>query len=298
MTLPTEKWNRTLTAVLGLIFVSVICTGNGLVLVTIYKKATLHSVTNYFLAVLAVGDLFVGVVALPMWITRSLLGISDEEHPLSIWVDSVYVLSVASSTYNLCSLSLERYVGVVLPLRYGAIVTNSRCLITAVSVWIISTCVASLRFLLDEDTFWIAAISTVFFVPAVAISYCYFNILRESSRQMRVIAEQQRPRSLSGLADRIKNKKAAITVAIIIAIFFVTSLPALAFSLTEIITSGSATCEQKTRLESWGTWALFSAYVNAAVNPWIYTMRKRDFRLALKIIVLRREVESVEESAF
>ena len=117
LSLPVEKWNQILTAVLGFLFVAVICTVNGLVLITIYKNATLHSVTNYFLAALAAGDLFVGVVAaLPLWITRSLLGIADEYHPLSVWVDSVYVLSVATSTYNLCALSLERYFGVIFPL--------------------------------------------------------------------------------------------------------------------------------------------------------------------------------------
>ena len=171
--------------------------------------------------------------------------------------------------------------------------TNTRCLIAVVSVWVFSTCIASLRFVISEDAFWITSISAAFFFPAVAISYSYFHIFKESSRQMRFIAGQQRPRSRS-FVDKINNRKAAITVSIVIAIFYLTSLPALAFSLTEIITSGNATCEQKKSFESWGTWALFLAYVNAALNPWIYAVRKRDFRVALKMNILRRQVKSEE----
>jgi len=101
--LPTAKWNIILITILGL-FISVIaCTTNALILIAIYRKPSLHSVTNYFLAALAFGDFFVGIVAQPMWVVRSLLQVADEEHPLSIGVDCVYVLSVAISTYNLCA---------------------------------------------------------------------------------------------------------------------------------------------------------------------------------------------------
>ena len=124
--LPTAKWNIVLTTIFGLLISIIACTANVLILRAIYNKHTLHSVTNYFLASLAVGDFFVGIVALPLWITRSLLAVADEEHPLSISVDCVYILSVGISTYNLCTISLERYVGVILPLRYNAIVTTRR----------------------------------------------------------------------------------------------------------------------------------------------------------------------------
>lgn len=119
LTLPTSKWNIVLTTTLGLLISIIASTTNVLILTAIYKKPSLHTITYYCLASLAVGDLFVGIVALPLWITRSLLSIADEEHPLSVAVDCVYVLSVGTSTFNLCTVSLERYVGVVLPLRYN-----------------------------------------------------------------------------------------------------------------------------------------------------------------------------------
>ena len=253
--LPTAKWNVVLTTILGLLIAIIACTANVLILKAIYKKQTLHSVTNYFLASLAVGDFLVGIVALPLWITRSLLAVANEEHPLSISVDCVHVLSVGISTYNLCSVSLERYVGVILPLRYNAIVTTTRFRYAVASVWVISSCIASLRLVINEDTYWIVAVSTVFFIPGVVISYCYICIFKEATRQSRAMGRQNR----STLAGQLSNKKASIMIAIVIGVFYLTTLPALAFSINEAILGGGASCQETKSLESWGTWALFLA---------------------------------------
>ena len=278
--LPTAKWNGVLTTVLGLLISSIACSTNALIAIAVYKKPALRSITNYFLASLAVCDFFVGIVALPLWITRSLLAVADEEHPLSIAVDCVYVLSVAISTYNLCTVSLERYVGVMFPLRYSAIVTIRRFRCTVVSVWVLSSFVASLRLVVNEDAYWIIVVSTVFFIPAVIISYCYVCIFKEASRQSRAIGQQGE----SALANQVNNKKASITIAIVIGVFYLTSLPAVAFAINEFVSQNGASCLEKKTLESWGTWALFLAYSNSAINPWIYAARKREFREALKVL--------------
>ena len=285
--LPTAKWNFILTTILGL-FISVIaCTTNALILIAIYRKPSLHSVTNYFLAALAFGDFFVGIVAQPMWVVRSLLQVADEEHPLSIGVDCVYVLSVAISTYNLCAVSMERYVGVLYPLRYNTIVTVARFKCTVVLVWVFSSFIACLRLLIAETDYSITAVSTVFFVPGFVISYCYFCISKEVVRQLRSINQQSGP----VLASQMQNKKASITVAIVIGVFFLTALPALAFSIAEVVSDNNASCQEKQSFESWGTWALFLAYSNAALNPWIYAARKREFRDALKTLMFWKHHE-------
>ena len=285
--LPTAKWNIILTTILGL-FISVIaCTANALILIAIYRKPSLHSVTNYFLAALAFGDFFVGIVAQPMWVVRSLLQVADEEHPLSIGVDCVYVLSVAISTYNLCAVSMERYVGVLYPLRYNTIVTVARFKCAVVLVWVFSSFIACLRLLIAETDYWITAVSTVFFVPGFVISYCYFCISKEVLRHLRSINQQGGP----VLASQMQNKKASITVAIVIGVFFLTALPALAFSIAEVVSDNNASCQEKQSFESWGTWALFLAYSNAALNPWIYAARKREFRDALKTLMFWKHHE-------
>ena len=238
--LPTATWNRALTAILGLLISVIACSTNASILFAIYKKQSLHSVTNYFLAALAVGDFFVGAVALPLWVARSLLQVANEENPLSIGVDCVYMLSVAISTYSLSAVSLERYIGVVLPLRYSTIVTVPRFKCVVSLVWVASSLIASLRLVILEDDYWITAVSTVFFVPGVVISYCYFCIFKEVARQLRSIREQSGP----ALASQTQNKKASITVAIVIGVFYLTALPALAFSIAEVVTDNHTSCRE------------------------------------------------------
>ena len=279
--LPTAKWNVVLTTVLGLLISFIACTTNVLILVAVYKKPALRSITNYFLVSLAIGDFFVGIVALPLWIIRSLLAVADEEHPLSIAVDCVHVFFVGISTYNLCTVSLERYVGVIFPLRYSAIVTLRRFRCAVVSVWVLSSFIASLRLVIHEDTYWIIVVSTVFFIPGVIISCCYVCIFKEAARQFRVIGQQ----SDSVLASQVHNKKASMTIAIVIGVFYLTALPALAFAINEVVFQDGASCQEKKSLESWGTWALFLAYSNSAINPWIYSARKREFRDALTVLM-------------
>ena len=278
--LPTAKWNIVLTTVLGLLISFIASTTNVLIIIAVYKKPALRSVTNYFLASLSVCDFFVGVVALPLWITRSLLAVADEEHPLSMAVDCAYVFCVGTSTYNLCAVSVERYVGVTFPLRYNAIVTLKRFRCAVVSVWVLSSFIASLRLVINEDAYWITVVSTVFFIPGAIISYCYVCIFKEASRQSRAIDQQND----SALARQVHNKKASITIAIVIGVFYLTALPALAFSINEVASQDDASCQEKKSLESWGTWALFLAYSNSAINPWIYAARKREFRDALKVL--------------
>lgn len=227
-------------------------------------------------------DFLVGIVALPLWIARSLLKVADEEDPLSFAVRCFYFFFVGISTYNLCTLSLERYVGVILPLRYNEIVTVRRFQYAVASVWVLSGITACLCLAIHEDTYWFVAVCAVFFMPGIVISYCYVCIFKETYRHPRANEQLQ---AASGSTNQTHNRKASLTIAVVIGVFYMTTLPALAFSIHEVVSGKNAPCQTKKTLESWGTWALFFAYSNAAINPWIYAVRKREFRDALKILM-------------
>ena len=284
--LPTASWNVILTVIFGLLISVIACTTNALTLMAVYKKQSLHTVTNYFVAALALSDFFVGFFALPLWVARSLLHLGDEAHPLSVCVDCVYVSSVAVSTYNLCAVSLERYIGVLYPLRYNTIVTVFRFKCVAAIICAVSSFIASLRLIIREDDFWITAVCTVFIFPGVVISYCYFYIFKEVLRQQRTIREESGP----VIVSYTQNRKAAITVAIVTIVFYLTTFPALAFSIVEV-SDKHTSCEENQSSESWGTWALFLTFSNAALNPWIYAARKKEFRDALKTIMFWKQQE-------
>lgn len=68
--LPTASWNVILTVIFGLLISVIACTTNALTLMAVYKKQSLHTVTNYFVAALALSALFLTFsnAALNPWI--------------------------------------------------------------------------------------------------------------------------------------------------------------------------------------------------------------------------------------
>lgn len=283
--LPTAKWHIFLTTVSGVLLSVMICSTNALILLGIYRNTSLQCVTNYFLAALAFSDFFVGFIAIPLWVVRSLTGVADEDDPLSKAADCIYVFSVGTSTYSLCAVSLERYIGVVFPLRYNTVVTMARFKFAVASAWFVSFAIACLRLVVCEDDYWIIAVLTVFCLPGILISFSYFFIFKEVRRQHQTIGDQ---RSGTVETTRVQNKKASITIVIVIGLFYLTSLPALAFSIAEVLSSKGASCQDMQSTESWGSWTLFITYSNAALNPWIYAARKREFKDALKKLMFWR----------
>jgi len=100
----------------SLIFV-VIC-GNLLVCVTIITDRKLHSTTNYFILSLAVTDLLLGCLILPV----SAYNAVSSHWPLGSTLCNAYVSSdvmlCTVSILTLFAISLDRYFAVVVPLRY------------------------------------------------------------------------------------------------------------------------------------------------------------------------------------
>ena len=83
--------------------------GNFLILVAIYCTPSLHLVSNYFLASLAVSDLVVGVLLSPMWVARAVLHVWQVNHPLTIATSWLTVFTTIATTLNLCAVSFDRY---------------------------------------------------------------------------------------------------------------------------------------------------------------------------------------------
>ena len=150
------------------------------------------------------------------------------------------------------------------------------------SVWVLSISIACLSLAaIPDGVYWLFAVSAVFFIPGLVISYCYACIFKEASRQSRVIGQLQ---GGSTSESQMHNKKASLTIAIVIGVFYLTALPALAFSITEVVSERVLSCKESKSFEYWGKWALFMAFSNAAINPWIYAARKSEFRDALKVL--------------
>ena len=120
-------------------FVSLItCIGNALVIVAVRTDRRLRTVSNYFILSLAVADLLIGTLVMPLSIIyfvegRWILGLIVCE----MWLTVDYVTCTAS-IFNLFILSLDRYWSISSPLKYMKKRTPRRAMLMISLAWCLS----------------------------------------------------------------------------------------------------------------------------------------------------------------
>ncbi|CAF1496031.1 unnamed protein product, partial [Didymodactylos carnosus] len=124
---------------LGALSVFTVC-GNILVLHAIRTEKRLRTVSNLFILSLAIADLAVGLLVMPLSSVTIVAGRWPFKHNVIclIWLSTDYVASTAS-IFNLFILSLDRYWAVVHPLRYLRNRTRKRATTFILLIWLIAS---------------------------------------------------------------------------------------------------------------------------------------------------------------
>ncbi|XP_046973049.1 5-hydroxytryptamine receptor 1-like [Vanessa cardui] len=132
------KYSTLVTVLLTAVFMIVIfgtIVGNILVCVAVCLVRKLRRPSNYLIVSLAVSDLCVATMVMPVAMVYDLMG-SWPFGPVvcDFWVSSD-VLSCAASILNLCMISVDRYYAITKPLEYGVKRTPKRMLFCVFIVW-------------------------------------------------------------------------------------------------------------------------------------------------------------------
>ena len=106
-------------------------TGNIVVLWLFYKNEPLRRISNRFLASLSVADLLVGLVIAPTWIIFIWWFTFH-----SLFSEWLWVHTTTATTYNICCISVDRFIAIWFPFRYQEIVTKTRCYTVIILVWL------------------------------------------------------------------------------------------------------------------------------------------------------------------
>ena len=146
----------------GWILTVVVVSGNTLVIYFITTNRRLQTQVNLFIMPLAIADFCFGLIYSPTFFTYEFYLPCDRE------LRQIFAAYFAfASLTNLCIMTVDRYVAIVMPFRYVPIMT-SRCIVAMVILsWLFP---AVLYFLIaiiliqiaSEDIFIILKISTVF----------------------------------------------------------------------------------------------------------------------------------------
>ncbi|XP_008549181.1 5-hydroxytryptamine receptor 1-like [Microplitis demolitor] len=127
--------------ILGVIVIGTVI-GNILVCVAVCLVRKLRRPCNYLLVSLAVSDLCVAILVMPMALLYEILG-SWSFGPIlcDLWV-SFDVLSCTASILNLCMISVDRYWAITKPLEYGVKRTPRRMITCVGLVWLGAACIS------------------------------------------------------------------------------------------------------------------------------------------------------------
>ncbi|XP_037089749.1 5-hydroxytryptamine receptor 2A-like [Pollicipes pollicipes] len=114
--------------------------GNILVCVAITGERRLQNMTNYFLMSLAITDLMVAVLVMPLGIVVLVLGYFPLPPIYCMLWTLLDVLFCTASIMHLCTLSVDRFFSLSFPMRFGRHKTRRRVLLKLVPVWLLSVC--------------------------------------------------------------------------------------------------------------------------------------------------------------
>ncbi|CAJ0575101.1 unnamed protein product, partial [Mesorhabditis spiculigera] len=130
-------WRNPFLALLLLCFCLVTVAGNCLVVLAVCTKRYLRNPTGYLIISLAIADLIVGLVVMPL---NSLYEMTSHVWILGLTMCDIFhaldILASTSSIWNLCIISLDRYMAGRDPIGYRDKVSKQRIRIAICLVWI------------------------------------------------------------------------------------------------------------------------------------------------------------------
>ncbi|XP_075948488.1 5-hydroxytryptamine (serotonin) receptor 2C, G protein-coupled-like 1 [Anarhichas minor] len=190
-------------ALLILVIIALTIGGNILVILAVSLEKKLQNATNFFLRSLAVADMLVGILVMPVSLINILY---DYAWPLPsalcpIWI-YLDVLFSTASIMHLCAISLDRYVAIRNPIEHSRFNSRTKAMMKIAAVWTISIGVSmpipviglhnedkvfvNGSCVLNEERFMLIGSFVAFFIPLVIMVVTYGLTIQVLQRQATV----------------------------------------------------------------------------------------------------------------
>ena len=269
-------------SIVFLIILMVLCiAGNVLVLVAFIMYRRLRVITHYYIVSLAVSDLIVGLISMPIWLSFELTGFKE----LPDWIDDIQmtqvmefidILSCVSSIVNLAAISIDRFFGIVTPLKHKAWMTEKSAILFIISCWIYSAVIAGTKLAPQFEDYIIFNFTAGFALPLLIIcsSYAFIFI------QVRRHANRKISNQIS------KQWTLARTISVVVSLFLICWTP---FFLIVLMYQYCLSCTffEQPWFEYIPGIIKTLHYFNSCCNPFIYGVFNVNFRSAYKGILYK-----------
>lgn len=262
-----------LTSILIAILIILTIAGNVMVLVTFTMCKELRTITNYFLVSLAVADLLTAFVAMPIFlmlrITNDTWNVPGGAMFRAIYM-GVDIISGTSSIWNLCLISVDRFLAINMPLKHLVILTPRRAQVVIIIVWGFALALSSLLFI--EWKYKAYPIVTLsFFLPLILIIFSYAKIYKAMRNRTFV---QRRRVGMKLKRDFRMAKQMILVIGSFIVCWFGF------FAVVILLASG---------VKRVGPVVLnivkVLTYLNSCLNPLLFTFISHKFKIAFTQII-------------
>ena len=265
---------------------------NLLVMIVVKTKARLQSMSNNALACLALTDVMVGLVVQPLFIAQIWNIIQGETTASACSIQIASKLSsflfCLSSIVHLSLISVDRYIAIMRPYIYLQTITKPRVLIATALAWTLTLIINTLL-LIDVEMVRAIFTAVVFSVISVVV-FCNMIVYREAHRQEKQIAAQQI--DIATKENFLSHKRAFKLTLMIITLTVISYFPGTIFlrfkePLKNVVSLGTLT----SIFMVVGSVAAF----NSLVNPFIYCIRLRQFRVAFIELLIKKNHNEADE---
>ena len=245
--------------------------GNILVWVAVIKNTRLQTLTNYFLLSLAFADVLVTGVTQPLFVVRNIFTARDQCIAATSMAYRIpALLSCMASILNLTAVSIDRLISLKYPLQKQTILPKRRGFSIIAGTWILACSYMALSFYLKESMTWAIMTFAYFAICYLTMIITHWHMYIVSHRFIKRRNIQTRRYSFS-MVSYTKDREAAKTITIIIAVFTLTWLP---FGCGIGLSVARGMVFDRTL-----GYPLFTVgLLNSCINPVLYSWRNKEFR--------------------
>ena len=193
-----------------------------------------------------------------------------------------------TSILHLVLMNVERYIALKHSFRYITLITKARIVGSSALVWVTTLVLSIPVAIVDEAIYGMVSSYLLLFSIAIII-FSQVVIYFEVRSHKKAIAAQQV--SLEARKKFLEEKKAFKVTTIVLITLLLTILPILVLR----VLSGGSVISAVTVLQIAYFTAISLSILNSTMNPIIYCIRIRQFRVAFIEVLLRKSNAQAEE---
>ena len=256
---------------------------NIVILLALRRCQSLHSPSKALLCSLALTDLFVGLVVLPLFAAYYMMIILEIPRYYCV----VAIIYGRASTFigavsfeTIATIAVDRYLALRLRLRYRQVVKLGRVIFILVLEWIIAAILAGSWFLNLSINMFSGTIAL--YINCLIISLCYISIYRGIRLHLAQVHQQRNSTERTIDFNVAQYRKTVNNSLWILGPFLLCYTPSLLSSLVVVATG----LNDSTRFAL--QFGAITVYFNSTLNPILYCWRIKE--LKDKVIALLRAV--------